>query len=154
MATSVSEAGVSETGVRETTLADAVEADLFGAQAPRRLRAAYGFDDVAIVPGVETIHPDDVDLSWRLGDLQFAIPFIASAMDGVVDVPFAIAVGRLGGLAVLNLEGVQTRYERPDEPLAEIAASESGLIAAARLRAAVQPGEMIALIFRERRNEG
>ena len=88
-----------------------------------RLRPAYGFDDVAIVPGVETLHPDDVDLSWSLGGHRFAIPFIASAMDGVVDVPFAIALARLGGLAVLNLEGLQTRYERPDEALAEIAAA-------------------------------
>jgi len=89
----------------------------------RRLRPAYGFDDVAIVPGVETLHPDDVDLSWELGGHRFAIPFIASAMDGVVNVPFAIALGKLGGLAVLNLEGLQTRYEHPEEPLAEIAAA-------------------------------
>src|SRR5438067_2207651 len=87
-----------------------------------RLRPAYGFDDIAIVPGVETIHPDDVDLGWELGGHHFNIPFIASAMDGVVDVPFAVALGRLGGLAVLNLEGLQTRYERPAEPLATIAA--------------------------------
>jgi IMP dehydrogenase len=97
--------------------------DLGLAEAPRanRLRPAYGFDDVAIVPGVETLHPDDVDLSWVIGGKRFAIPFIASAMDGVVDVPFAIALGKLGGLAVLNLEGLQTRYEQPDEPLALIA---------------------------------
>jgi IMP dehydrogenase len=88
-----------------------------------RLRPAYGFDDVAIVPGVETLHPDDVDLSWSLGNHRFAIPFIASAMDGVVDVPFAVALGNLGGLAVVNLEGLQTRYERPQEVLAEIAAA-------------------------------
>lgn len=86
-----------------------------------RLRPAYSFDDVAIVPGVETLHPDDVDLSWEVGGKHFAIPFIASAMDGVVDVPFAVALGKLGGLAVLNLEGLQTRYEHPAEPLAEIA---------------------------------
>jgi len=88
-----------------------------------RLRPAYGFDDVAIVPGVETLHPDDVDLSWSLGGHRFGLPFIASAMDGVVDVPFAIALGQLGGLAVLNLEGLQTRYASPAEPLAEIAAA-------------------------------
>jgi IMP dehydrogenase len=87
----------------------------------RRLRPAYGFDDVAIAPGVETLHPDDVDLSWSLGGHRFAIPIIASAMDGVVDVPFAIALSKLGGLAVLNLEGLQTRYARPDEPLNDIA---------------------------------
>jgi IMP dehydrogenase len=91
--------------------------------AARRLRPAYGFDDVAIVPGVETLHPDDVDLSWSLGGHRFGIPFIASAMDGVVDIPFAVALGKLGGLAVLNLEGLQTRYERPQELLAEIAAA-------------------------------
>src|SRR5919199_6875995 len=85
-----------------------------------RLRPAYGFDDVAIVPGVETLHPDDVDLSWSLGNHRFAIPFLASAMDGVVDVPFAAALGKLGGLAVLNLEGLQTRYEHPEDPLTEI----------------------------------
>src|SRR5207248_3137940 len=62
-------------------------------------------------------------LSWLLGNHRFAIPFIASAMDGVVDVPFAIALGNLGGLAVVNLEGLQTRYERPQEVLAEIAAA-------------------------------
>ncbi|GAC1325110.1 MAG: GuaB3 family IMP dehydrogenase-related protein [Chloroflexota bacterium] len=89
----------------------------------RRLRAAYGFDDVAIVPGVETVHPDDVDVSWSIGGHQFALPFIASAMDGVVDVDFAIALGKLGGLAVLNLEGLQTRYPRPAEQLAEISAA-------------------------------
>ncbi|HEX8966235.1 MAG TPA: GuaB3 family IMP dehydrogenase-related protein, partial [Chloroflexota bacterium] len=91
--------------------------------ATSRLRPAYGFDDVAIVPGVETLHPDDADLSWSLGGQRLTIPFIASAMDGVVDVPFAIAMGRLGGLAVLNLEGLQTRYEQPSEPLAHIAAA-------------------------------
>jgi IMP dehydrogenase len=87
-----------------------------------RLRPAYGFDDVAIVPGVETLHPNDVDLSWELDGRRFEIPFIASAMDGVVDVAFAVALGKLGGLGVLNLEGLQTRYEDPAEPLAAIAA--------------------------------
>ncbi len=96
------------------------ELDLLARASSRRLRPAYGFDDVAIVPGVETVHPDDVDLRMRLGHVELSIPFVASAMDGVVDVPFAIALGRLGGLAVLNLEGLQTRYERPAEPLAEI----------------------------------
>lgn len=90
---------------------------------PRRMRPAYGFDDVAIVPGVETLHPDDVDLSWSLGRLRFAIPIIASAMDGVVDVPFAVALSKVGGLAVLNLEGLQTRYEDPSQPLEQIANS-------------------------------
>ena len=116
--------GVPVTTTLRETLADF---DALETEAPiqpvSRLRPAYGFDDVAIVPGVETLHPDSVDLSWSLGSHRFAIPFIASAMDGVVDVPFAIALARLGGLAVLNLEGLQTRYERPEEMLAEIAAT-------------------------------
>jgi IMP dehydrogenase len=87
----------------------------------RRLRPAYGFDDVAIVPGLETLNPDDVDIGWRLGGHRFSIPFIASAMDGVVDVDFAIALEQLGGLAVMNLEGLQTRYDDPAAKLAEIA---------------------------------
>src|SRR3984893_2454891 len=88
-----------------------------------RLRAAYGFDDVAIVPGVETLHPDDVDLRFELGGRRFSHRCFASAMDGVVDVPFAIALGQLGGLAVLNLEGLQTRYEHPADVLAQIASA-------------------------------
>src|SRR5919199_49433 len=108
------------TTLRETLADfDAFETEL-RPQPGSRLRPAYGFDDVAIVPGVETLHPDDVDLSWSLGNHRFAIPFIASAMDGVVDVPFATALGKLGGLAVVNLEGVQTRYEHPEDPLTEI----------------------------------
>jgi IMP dehydrogenase len=102
---------------------DVFETQVTSPPAVTRLRPAYGFDDVAIVPGVETLHPDDVDLSWSLGNHRFAIPFVASAMDGVVDVPFAVALGKLGGLAVLNLEGLQTRYECPQEPLSEIASA-------------------------------
>ena len=86
-----------------------------------RLRQAYGFDDVAIVPGSVTVDPAEVDLSWTLGPYQLRLPVLAAAMDGVVDPPFAIQLGRLGGLAVLNLEGLQTRYERPSEQLAAIA---------------------------------
>src|SRR5947208_465986 len=77
----------------------------------RRARRAYGFDEVALVPGGVTINPSEVDISFRLGDLVLPVPIWASAMDGVVDVDFAIAMGRLGGLAVLNLDGVHTRYE-------------------------------------------
>src|SRR3954447_19116266 len=86
-----------------------------------RLRPAYGFDDVALVPGALTIDPDDVDISWQVGPHRFAIPVLASAMDGVVDPAFAITLGRVGGLAVLNLDGLQTRYEDPAEPHAAIA---------------------------------
>src|SRR5438046_6493502 len=86
-----------------------------------RLRPAYGFDDVALVPGALTIDPEDVDVSWQIGPHRFRLPVLASAMDGVVDPQMAIALGRLGGLAVLNLDGLQTRYDDPREPLAAIA---------------------------------
>jgi IMP dehydrogenase len=86
----------------------------------RKARRAYGFDEVAIVPGTVTINPDDVDVSWTLGEHRFEIPFIASAMDGVVDPRFAIEMGMLGGFGVLNLDGIQTRYEEPSPILEQI----------------------------------
>lgn len=89
----------------------------------RKARRAYGFDEIALVPGAETINPDEVDISWPVGDQKVEVPIIAAAMDGVVDTQFAIAMGKLGGLAMLNLEGVQTRYEDPSEILQEIAAA-------------------------------
>ena len=88
----------------------------------KEMRRAYGFDDVAIVPGGHhTINPEMVELSFQLGHLNFQLPFIAAAMDGVVDVNMAVEFSKAGGLAVMNLEGVQTRYENPDEVLAQIA---------------------------------
>jgi IMP dehydrogenase len=84
-------------------------------------RRAYGFDDIAIVPSRRTRDPDDVDISWEIDAFKFELPLLAAAMDGVVSTRSAIEVGRLGGLAVLNLEGLQTRYEDPDSILAEIA---------------------------------
>ena len=84
-------------------------------------RRAYGFDDVAIVPSRRTRDPDDVDISWEIDAFKFELPLMASAMDGVVSPRSAIEIGRLGGLAVLNLEGLQTRYDDPDAILAEIA---------------------------------
>jgi IMP dehydrogenase len=86
-------------------------------------RRAYGFDEVALVPGRVTINPDEIDVTFALNGSAFKIPFLAAAMDGVVDVRFAQEMGRLGGLAVLNLDGVQTRYEDPSDVLNEIAAS-------------------------------
>jgi IMP dehydrogenase len=85
-------------------------------------RRAYGFDDIAIVPSRRTRDPDDVDISWEVDAFTFELPLMASAMDGVVSPKTAIEIGRLGGLAVLNLEGLQTRYEDADAILAEIAA--------------------------------
>jgi IMP dehydrogenase len=84
-------------------------------------RRAYGFDDIAIVPSRRTRDPDDVDMSWTLGPYRFELPLLASAMDGVVSPQTAGIVGNLGGLAVLNLEGIWTRYEDADEQLARIA---------------------------------
>jgi IMP dehydrogenase len=86
-------------------------------------RRAYGFDEVALVPGRVTINPDEIDVTFALNGSTFNIPFLAAAMDGVVDVKFAQEMGRLGGVAVLNLDGVQTRYEDPSGVLREIAAS-------------------------------
>jgi len=91
----------------------------------RRFRHAYSFDDVAIVPGTVTVDPLETDLRWQLGRHRLGIPVLASAMDGVVDPSFAIHLGKLGGLAVLNLEGLQTRYEQADEQLARIAAAQA-----------------------------
>src|SRR5881392_3322876 len=87
----------------------------------KKARRAYGFDDIAIVPSRRTRDPDDVDISWKLGDYRFELPLLASAMDGVVSPATAGIVGKLGGLAVLNLEGIFTRYEDADEQLARIA---------------------------------
>jgi IMP dehydrogenase len=86
-------------------------------------RRAYGFDDIAIVPSRRTRDPDDVDISWNLGPYRFELPLMASAMDGVVSPATAIEIGRLGGLGVLNLEGIWSRYENAEEKLAEIAAA-------------------------------
>lgn len=87
----------------------------------RKARRCYGFDEVALVPGDVTINPNEVDTKWQLGRLKFKVPIIAAAMDGVVDVKFAIEFGKLGGFAVLNLEGVQTRYENLNDVLDKIA---------------------------------
>jgi IMP dehydrogenase len=88
----------------------------------KQMRRAYGFDEVAIVPGGRhTINPEIVELSFQLGNLTFQLPFIAAAMDGVVDVRLAAEFSKLGGLAVLNIEGLQTRYDDPGPVLAEIA---------------------------------
>lgn len=88
-------------------------------------RRAYGFDDIAIVPSRRTRDPRDVDITWTFSfkgrDYSFPLPVLASAMDGVVDPAFAVTMGKLGALAVLNLEGIQTRYEDPGPQLDAIA---------------------------------
>jgi IMP dehydrogenase len=86
----------------------------------KKARRAYGFDDIAIVPSRRTRDPDDIDVSWTLGPYRFDLPVLASAMDGVVSPETAGILGRLGGLAVLNLEGIWTRYEDADAQLERI----------------------------------
>jgi IMP dehydrogenase len=89
----------------------------------RKARRAYGFDEIALVPGDVTLNPEEVDISLKIGEKKFEIPFLASAMDGVVDPKFAIAMGKLGGLAVLNLEGIYTRYDDYEAILQDIASA-------------------------------
>jgi IMP dehydrogenase len=84
-------------------------------------RRAFGFDDIAIVPSRRTRDPDDIDITWTLGPYRFELPLLAAAMDGVVSPETAAATGKLGGLGVLNLEGIWTRYEDAGEQLARIA---------------------------------
>src|ERR671930_1096675 len=86
----------------------------------RKARVAYGFDDIALVPGAVTVNPNEVDISWELCGRRFDIPIMAAAMDGVVGPKLAVEMGRLGGLAVLNLEGIFSRYENPEDVLDRI----------------------------------
>ena len=84
-------------------------------------RQAYGFDDIAIVPSRRTRDPDDVDISWQLDAFKFKLPMMGSAMDSAISPATAIRIGQFGGLAVLNLEGLWTRYEDPEPYFEEIA---------------------------------
>lgn len=90
----------------------------------REVRIAYGFDEIALVPGNSTLDPDDTDMSIKLGGHTLELPFLASAMDGVVDTQFAADMGKLGGLAVLNLDGINTRYDNVRELTRQISQSE------------------------------
>src|SRR5512145_545566 len=86
----------------------------------RKARVAYGFDDIALVPGAVTVNPNEVDIAWDLCGRRFELPIIAAAMDGVEGPRLAVEMGRLGGLAVLNLEGIFSRYANPDEVIERI----------------------------------
>lgn len=86
-------------------------------------RRAYGFDDIAIVPSRRTRDPDDIDITWTLGPYRFELPLVGAAMDGVVSPATAILINRLGGLGVLNLEGIWSRYEDTDAELERIASA-------------------------------
>ncbi len=99
-------------------------ADALASVPPKTLEHAYGFDDVAIVPGAVTTNPDLVNPEFRIGQHTFSIPVVASAMDGVVDPNFAVKMTQLGGFAVLNLDGIWTRYQDADAILDEIAAAD------------------------------
>jgi len=106
----------------------------------RYARRAYGFDEVALVPGGVTLNPDEVDITFSMGDrFKLELPFWASAMDGVVDVEFAIAMGKLGGVAVLNLDGVHTRYEDSRPVIERIAAADKSTLNAVLKEAYREP---------------
>ena len=100
----------------------------------RKARVTYGFDEIALVPGEITINPNEVDTTFEIPrpngqePLKLKIPIIASAMDGVTDVRFCIEMAKLGGLGVVNLEGVQTRYDHPEEVLAQIAKADKNTV--------------------------
>jgi IMP dehydrogenase len=102
-------------------------------------RRAYGFDDIAIVPSRRTRDPDDIDITWTLGDYRFELPLLASAMDGVVSPRTAGLMGKLGGLAVLNLEGIFSRYEDAEEQLERIAGFDKEAATAEMQRIYSQP---------------
>jgi IMP dehydrogenase len=119
-------------------------------------RQAYGFDDIAIVPSRRTRDPEDVDISWKIDAYDFELPLMAAAMDGVVSPATAIEIGRLGGVGVLNLEGLWTRYEDPEPLLVEIAELPAEK-ATARMQQiyleAVKP-ELVSLRIREIKEAG
>jgi IMP dehydrogenase len=104
-----------------------------------RLRPTYGFEDVSLAPGLETIEPNDVQLGQSFCGIDLAIPIIAAAMDAVVDPAFAGALARLGGLAVINLEGIQARYEDPAAVLDRIATAEDDDVQAVLSEAYAEP---------------
>ena len=105
----------------------------------RQLRRSYGFDEVAIVPSDVTVNPDQTNIDFKVESLTFTIPVLAAAMDAVTDVNFAIHLSKLGGLAVLNLDGVQTRYENPEEILVEIAQASDAEVTALLQKVYSQP---------------
>ncbi len=119
-------------------------------------RRAYGFDDIAIVPSRRTRDPDDIDITWSLGPYRFDLPLVASAMDGVVSPETAVIIGKLGGLAVLNLEGIWSRYEDADAKLEEIAKAPTELATRMMQEIYTEPvkPELIAKRVEEIKSEG
>jgi IMP dehydrogenase len=128
----------------------------------RKARVTYGFDEIALVPGEITINPNEVNTSFEIpcpGDrepLKLKIPIIASAMDGVTNVRFCIEMARLGGLGVINLEGVQTRYDDPEDALAQIVKADKATVTEQIQKLYTQPikEELIARRVQELRKGG
>jgi IMP dehydrogenase len=122
----------------------------------KKARQAYGFDDIAIVPSRRTRDPQDVDIGWKLGPHLLELPLIASAMDGVVSPKTAIELGKLGGLGVLNLEGIFTRYEAADRELQKIARlpKEQATSGMQKIYAKPVKPELIASRIRELKDAG
>lgn len=119
-------------------------------------RRAYGFDDIAIVPSRRTRDPDDVDISWTLGPYRFDLPLLGSAMDGVISPKTAGIIGKLGGLGVLNLEGIFSRYENADEMLDKIAGYPPEVATAEMQKIYEEPvkPELMAQRIREIKEQG
>jgi IMP dehydrogenase len=128
----------------------------------RKARVTYGFDEIALVPGEVTINPNEVDTSFEIPrpggrePLKLKIPIIASAMDGVTNVRFCVEMAKLGGLGVVNLEGVQTRYDDPEEALAQIVKADKGTVTEQIQKLYTQPikEELIARRVQELRKGG
>ena len=114
-------------------------------------RRAYGFDDIAIVPSRRTRDPEDVDISWEIDAFRFELPLMGSAMDGVISPATAIEIGRLGGVGVLNLEGLWTRYEDPEPYLEEISqlSSDKATLRMQQIYAEPIQAELITARIRE-----
>jgi len=103
------------------------------------MRRSYGFDEVAIVPGDSSINPEQTNTDLKLGNLTFSVPILAAAMDAVVDPNFAVLFSKLGGLAVLNIEGIQTRYDNPQEIITEIIQAPAHAVTSLLQQAYSQP---------------
>src|SRR5437588_830501 len=127
----------------------------------RKARVTYGFDEIALVPGRVTINPNEVDTNFPIPrrdakPIELKIPILASAMDGVVDVKFAIEMSKLGGLAVLNLEGIQTRYKNPQEVLQKVVEADKSEITALLQKIYLEPvqEDLIAARVRQMKDGG
>src|SRR4029079_15629295 len=127
----------------------------------RKARVTYGFDEIELVPGEVTINPNEVDTGFQIprkdgSSITLKIPIIASAMDGVTDVRFCVEMGKLGGLGVINLEGVQTRYENPAEVLSKVVNANKDEVTALIQKLYLEPikEELIAKRVQELKKAG